>query len=81
MPPMNDLLRKRFWIESALATITGVLFVITLFWHDWLEAFGFDPDHHNGSAEWFIVAVFFVLFAVFAIAARLEWRRTANATG
>ena len=67
--------RARFWIETALAALTGALFVLTLFWHDWLEALGFDPDNHSGTVEWLIVAGLFVLFVAFAVSARLEWRR------
>jgi hypothetical protein len=72
-------LRRRFWFETGLAGLTGALFVLTLFWHDWLEALGFDPDHHNGSAEWLIVGGLFVLFVVFVASARVEWRRAALA--
>jgi DMSO/TMAO reductase YedYZ heme-binding membrane subunit len=71
--------RARFWVETVLASVTGALFVLTLFWHDWLEALGFDPDNHNGTVEWLIVAALFVLCAAFAVSARLEWRRTAPA--
>ena len=43
-------LRLRFWLESVLGSITGILAVVTLFWHDWIEAvFGADPDKGNGS--------------------------------
>jgi hypothetical protein len=27
-------LRRRFWFEAALASATGLLFIVTLFWHD-----------------------------------------------
>ncbi len=50
-------LRRRFWLETAPGSITGCLAIVTLFWHDWIEAvFGVDPDRGNGSAEWLIVA-------------------------
>jgi hypothetical protein len=71
--------RARFWVESAVAALTGGLFLLTLFWHDWLEAFGVDPDNHDGTVEWLIVAAMLALCLVFAVAARLEWRRTALA--
>jgi hypothetical protein len=70
-------MRSRFWVEIVLAALSGGLFVLTLFWHDWLEAFGFDPDNHNGTVEWLIVAGLFVVCATFVVAARLEWRRAA----
>jgi hypothetical protein len=69
-------LRVRFWIESILATVTGVLAVVTIFWHDWIEAvFGVDPDRGNGSAEWLVVLVLAVVTVVLAVGARREWRR------
>lgn len=76
----NSMLRSRFWVEAAFAFVTGVLFVVTFFWHDWLETFGFDPDNHDGSAEWVIIAVLALCTVSFGLAARLEWRRAAPAT-
>jgi hypothetical protein len=72
MPPG---LRSRFWIESILASATGILTIVTIFWRDWIEAvFGVDPDHGNGSAEWAAVAVLALAAALFAAGARIEWR-------
>jgi hypothetical protein len=79
VPPARRQIRVRFWIETALAGLTGALFVLTLFWRDWLEVLGFDPDHHNGAAEWLIVAALFVLCLGLSVVARLEWRRAALA--
>jgi DMSO/TMAO reductase YedYZ heme-binding membrane subunit len=79
MAETHRRVRARFWMESALAALTGGLFALTLFWHDWLEALGVDPDNHNGTAERLIVAALLVLCLVFAMTARLEWRRTALA--
>jgi len=79
---MGDVGRKvraRFWAETGLAGLTGALFVLTLFWHDWLEAFGFDPDNHSGTVEWLIVAALCVLCVLLSFSARLEWRRAAIA--
>ncbi len=73
---MESNVRARFWLESALALLCGVLAVITLVWRDWIEALtGFDPDHHSGALEWTIVVVLLVLFVVITRAARIEWRR------
>jgi hypothetical protein len=72
-------LRTRFWVESALMVITSVVLAVTLVWRDWLEAFGVDPDHHNGAAEWLVVSVLAGLTIVFALSARTEWRRAAAA--
>ena len=71
----GNALRARFWVEAGLATVTGVLFVVTLFWHDWIEALGFDPDHGSGTAEWVAVAVLAVLTAALFVSARMEWQR------
>jgi hypothetical protein len=70
-------LRRRFWLDSVLGSITGCLAVVTPFWHDWIEAvFGADPDQGNGSAEWLVVVVLLIVTIILAVDARLEWRRT-----
>jgi hypothetical protein len=72
-------LRPRFWAETALGTLTGFLFVLTLLWRDWIEAvFRVDPDHHNGSLEWLIVGVLGATTVSFFLLARTEWRRAAT---
>lgn len=70
-------LPTRFWIETVLAAITGALSVLTLLWRDWLEVWGVDLDHHDGSVEWLIVAALFAVSAALAVSARREWRREA----
>jgi hypothetical protein len=73
--------RTRFWLESTLAAACGLLAVVTLFWRDWIEALtGFDPDHHNGSVEWAIVAALAAVGLAAAALARVEWRRGAPAS-
>jgi DMSO/TMAO reductase YedYZ heme-binding membrane subunit len=73
---MPSGLRYRFWLESILSSITGVVAVVTVFWHDWIEAvFGVDPDKGNGSAEWLVVLILLILTVALAVGARLEWRR------
>lgn len=68
-------LRSRFWVESILASVTGILAIVTIFWQDWIEAvFGVDPDHGSGSAEWAAVVVLALAAAGFAAGARIEWR-------
>jgi hypothetical protein len=75
---MSPQLRVRFWTEAALAALSGVLFVVTIFWKDWIEAvFGVGPDRHSGSLEWAIVAVLLVVTLLFGLLARAEWRRLA----
>ena len=39
-------------IQVVAAVIFAVLTSLTLLVPDWLEAFGFEPDHGNGDAEW-----------------------------
>jgi hypothetical protein len=73
---MPSGLRRRFWLESVLGSITGAVAVITLFWQDWIETvFGVDPDGGSGSAEWLVVAILLTVTSVLAVSARLEWRR------
>lgn len=74
---MRKPLRRRFWVETGVAVVTSILFVVTLLWKDWIELiFNIDPDQGNGSLEWvivgFLLAVTIVLFAL----AGYEWRRT-----
>lgn len=69
-------LRRRFWAESISGTLTGALAILTIFWHDWIEAiFGVDPDKGNGTAEWLAVVILFAVTLVLAAVARIEWRR------
>jgi tetrahydromethanopterin S-methyltransferase subunit E len=73
---MQKSLRARFWVESVLATITGVLFVVTLFVRNWIEVvFGVDPDRQNGALEWAIVGTLLVVTLLFSALARAEWKR------
>ena len=75
---MGRTVRIRFWIEAALALLAAGLFALTLISHEWIELlFGADPDGGDGSLEWTIVAVLLVATVVFALLARVEWRRAA----
>jgi hypothetical protein len=73
---MRKTLRPLFWLETGMATITGILFMITLVWRNWIElVFGVDPDKSNGSLEWLIVgALLVVTLALFTLAG-FEWHR------
>ena len=46
----------RFWAQVVGGGTTGVLFVVTPFWPNWIEAVfrGFNPDQHSGLIEWII---------------------------
>jgi hypothetical protein len=73
---MSRALRLRLWLEAALAVGSGVLGVLTFFWHDWIEAvFGVDPDHHSGSLEWVIAFGLLAVATALALALRYERRR------
>jgi hypothetical protein len=68
-----SMLRVR--VEAAIAVFAGVLGLITVFWHDWIEALtGWDPDHHNGSFEWLIVAVLLAIAIAMGTLSRRHWR-------
>jgi hypothetical protein len=73
-------IRARFWIEIVAAVASGSLAVLTVFWHDWIEVTGWDPDGHNGAVEWLIVAVLAAVAVIAAVLARVEWRRPIPAT-
>jgi hypothetical protein len=75
--PMSHVVRRRFWWEAALATLTGLLLLLTIVTPQWIEeVFGVDPDGGSGALEWAIVAALAVLTAGFSLTAWLEWRRT-----
>ena len=73
---MKKQLSWNFWLEMSLASIAGILFVITLVWRDWAEViFRVDPDQGNGSFEWMIVGgLLVVTLGLFALAG-YAWRR------
>ena len=69
-------MRRRYWIEVGLATLSTVFTILTLLWKDWIEiVFRVDPDHHSGSLEWAIAAAFLVVAITSSAMARREWRR------
>lgn len=68
-------LELSFWLQAAFGTTSAALFVLTLLWRDWIEiTFGVDPDYHNGSFEWLIVAALAIAAATLLGLARSEWR-------
>jgi hypothetical protein len=74
---MSRRVRSRFCSSWGLASLTGVLFLITLVSRDWIEAvFGSDPDRHSGSLEWGIVLGLLALTVLAAGTAYAEWRRS-----
>jgi undecaprenyl pyrophosphate phosphatase UppP len=76
---MKSTVRARFWLDVIPASLSGFLAALTVFWRDWVEVLtGFDPDRHNGSLEWAIVAGLVVLCVAGGLVARAEWRRTSS---
>ncbi len=74
---MTKTLSPRFWIEIGLASITGLLAVITPVLPDWIEfVSGWDSDQHDGSVERLIVVGLFLVTAAILALAAIEWRRT-----
>jgi hypothetical protein len=71
---MMNSLRRRFWIEMGTASVTIIVFVITLTHRDWIEVvFGIDPDAGSGALEWAVwVSLALVVVAV-NVMMRYEW--------
>ena len=79
---MRKALRGRFWFETVLAVVTGILFVITLIWHNWAEIiFNVDPDQGSGLLEWLVVGALLIVTIVLFVLARYEWRKAQVAIG
>lgn len=77
---MRNALRRRFWLETGMAIVTSILFVITLVQRNWIEIVsGVDPDNGNGSLEWLIVGVLLVVTIMLFTLASYEWRRARTA--
>ena len=69
------LSQLRVRLEMALALSAGALGIITIFWHDWIEALsGWDPDQHSGSVEWAVVVVLLVVAVAIGLVARRHWK-------
>jgi undecaprenyl pyrophosphate phosphatase UppP len=70
--------KLRARLEMVVASCAGILGVLTIFWHDWIEALtGWDPDHHNGSVEWIIVVVLLAISVGIGLLARRDWKLAA----
>lgn len=68
-------LKVRVRLEMAVALCAGILGLLTIFWHDWIEMLtGLDPDQHNGRAEWLLVAGLLAVSVAMGLVARRHWR-------
>lgn len=77
---MRNVLRRRFWLETIMAIVTSILFVITLVQRDWIEiVFNVDPDNRSGTVEWLIVGALLVVAITLFTLASYEWRRARTA--
>ena len=73
--------KTRMVIELVLAAIGAVLTVVTLIWPTWIESlFGESPDGGDGSAERLFALGWLAATVLFAVLARRDWRRIAEAS-
>ena len=73
--------KLRFYLEALLAVLSTGLFILTLISRDWIEVlFHVEPDEGNGTLEWLIVVVLFVVSAALIYLARRDWRRAQGST-
>ena len=69
-------LQRRLWLKTFIGAGTGVLSVVTPIWPDWIEAIsGWDPDQHDGSAEWMIVTALLLVTATMLAMVAREWQQ------
>jgi hypothetical protein len=73
----------RIRMEAAIAVFAGALGIVTVFWHDWIEALtGWDPDRHSGGLEWLVVAALLAVAVAVGTVSRRHWKlRLAAAAG
>jgi hypothetical protein len=65
----------------AVALCAGVLAILTIFWHDWIEALtGWDPDSHSGSVEWIVEVGLLAIAVTMGLLARRHWRLLTTVT-
>jgi len=75
-------LRRRFWVEAALAMLSAFLVFLTALWKDWIEVvFRVDPDHRSGVLEWVVVLTFVAAAIACSALARREWLRSPAVPG
>jgi len=65
---------RRSLLETVLALAAAGFAALAAVWPDWIESFGVDPDHGDGSLEWAIPVVLAVAAIVLGVVARRHWR-------
>ena len=74
--------KVRAQVEAVVALCAGILGILTIFWHDWIEALtGWDPDQGNGTVEWVAVIGLLTVSAAMGLVARRHWRLIAEVPG
>ena len=72
---MKQTLRRRFWVEAALAMLSAISAFLTALWKDWIEiVFRVDPDHHSGALEVVVILAFIAATIACGALARREWQ-------
>lgn len=78
---MAGRLPARVRVEAVLATASAALGLLTLVWKDWIEVvLRVDPDHGDGTVEWWVVTTLLVVAAALFALSRWEIQRTARAS-
>jgi len=73
--------RRRLRIESGFASVSAILFVLTLVNDEWIEAvFGVEPDAGSGVSEWALTLGFLGATVVLGLMARANARRARSAS-
>lgn len=65
---------RRSLLETSSALAVGLFAVLAAVWPTWVESFGIDPDHGDGSLEWAIPIVLAAAAAFLGFAAGRHWR-------
>lgn len=72
----------RVRLESIVALCAGILGILTIFWHDWIETLtGGDPDQHDGIVEWIVVGGLLAVAVAMGLAARRHRNLQAQVSG
>ena len=78
----SKTLTRRIWTETALATLTAAIALLTIVWPDWIEViFGVDPDGGNGALEWGFVGLSAFASLMFGLRARADLIDRAEVAG